>query len=201
MDKKGFVFIETIIVIVVLTSTLLLLYSSFTKILQSEKTRIYYDDVNYLYRTQYIASILGKLNLTSVFNAVTDASSRKERYVLKIGTNTSGTYYNQLFSGRTKEKTLFNKLISTYNVSDIIVFEDVNTNNIKQCNLQYASNPVNTYHKECSNLLGDVSSDMMSYLKTLFVDTSSTYVIVIEYKSCDSKTNTNCRNYYSWVGV
>ena len=45
MKKNGFVFVETIIAIVVLTSSLLLLYSTFSKILQSEKTRVYYDDV------------------------------------------------------------------------------------------------------------------------------------------------------------
>ena len=61
MKKNGFVFVETIVAIVVLTSSLLLLYSSFSKILQSEKTRVYYDDISYIYRSWYIKSKINEL--------------------------------------------------------------------------------------------------------------------------------------------
>ena len=54
MKKNGFVFVETIVAIIVLTSSLLFLYSSFTKILQSEKNRVYYDDIAYIYRSWHI---------------------------------------------------------------------------------------------------------------------------------------------------
>ena len=64
MNKKGFVFIETIIVVIVLTSSLLLLYTSFNKILQSEKTRVNYDDINYIYRTYYVQTLLDSANFT-----------------------------------------------------------------------------------------------------------------------------------------
>lgn len=66
MKKNGFVFVETIIAIVVLTSSLLLLYSTFNKVLQSEKTRVYYDDVTYIYRSYYIKNRINELNMMAV---------------------------------------------------------------------------------------------------------------------------------------
>ena len=51
MNKKGFVFMETIITIVILSSSLLLIYSSFKNLIVKQKSRIYYDDVVYTYRT------------------------------------------------------------------------------------------------------------------------------------------------------
>ena len=53
MNKKGFVFTETIVAIVILTSALLLIYTSFNNVLQSEKIRVDYDDVAYIYRTYF----------------------------------------------------------------------------------------------------------------------------------------------------
>ena len=68
MKKNGFVFVETIVAIVVLTSSLLLLYATFNKVLQSEKTRVYYDDVTYIYRTYYIKNKINELNMEPILN-------------------------------------------------------------------------------------------------------------------------------------
>ena len=71
-NNKGFVFIETIITIVILTAALLYIYSNFTNILIKEKTRVHYDDVAYIYRTHFIKEyfyvvILEKLHIKSIF--------------------------------------------------------------------------------------------------------------------------------------
>ena len=52
MNKKGFAFIETIITIVILSSALLYLYSSYSAIISEEETRLHYDDVAYIYIIQ-----------------------------------------------------------------------------------------------------------------------------------------------------
>ena len=69
-DKNGFVFIETIIAIVVLTSSLLLIYKSFNNILQAEKTRISYDDISYIYRSEYLKERLNDLNLNAALKGL-----------------------------------------------------------------------------------------------------------------------------------
>ena len=54
MKKNGFVFVETIIVVAVLATSLILMYISFNKIIINEKKRITYDDISYIYRTYYL---------------------------------------------------------------------------------------------------------------------------------------------------
>ena len=58
LDNKGFVFIETIITVVVLMATLLLMYSSFSKVIINEQNRLYHDDISYVYKTKHIADVL-----------------------------------------------------------------------------------------------------------------------------------------------
>ena len=53
-NKKGFVLIETIVTVVVLTTSLLYLYNSYSSIIANENTRLYYDDVAYIYKANYI---------------------------------------------------------------------------------------------------------------------------------------------------
>ena len=205
MNKKGFMFIETIIVIVVLTSSLLLLYSSFTKILQSEKTRIYYDDVNYVYRTQYIAKVLSKLNITSATNSFFNSSSN---FVLTIGAD-----YDPLFTGKEAEKTFFVNMLKEFEVTRMIVLQDKNDttyNIVRNCTLECATSTTGcstssgiskaTLHNRCNSLYLNASEGLINYLKTVNTDNTNAFIIVIEYKSCNSD-NTNCRNYYSWVGM
>ncbi|MEG0977451.1 MAG: hypothetical protein RSF02_02735, partial [Bacilli bacterium] len=58
MNKKGFIFIETVVTVVVLSTSLLLLYSSYSNTIYKEKDKIYYDDLSYIYRTNYIKNFL-----------------------------------------------------------------------------------------------------------------------------------------------
>ena len=53
-NNKGFIFLETIIVTVVLTTTLIFLYSNFSKNINDERRRLYYDDIAYVYKTIFI---------------------------------------------------------------------------------------------------------------------------------------------------
>lgn len=64
MNKKGFVFLETIIVIVVLSGSLATLYSLMTKITYDIKTRKYYDNISDIYKTDIIRSNITKETIT-----------------------------------------------------------------------------------------------------------------------------------------
>ena len=55
-NKKGFVFIETMITIVILAAALLTMYTLFTSLLVNEKDRAYYDDPMYVYKANYLVS-------------------------------------------------------------------------------------------------------------------------------------------------
>ena len=74
--KNGFVFIETMVTIVILAAALLSVYSLFNNILIKERRRAYYDDPIYMYRANYLTQILDSiLRKASVNNDSTDLSS------------------------------------------------------------------------------------------------------------------------------
>ncbi|MBQ6840775.1 MAG: hypothetical protein IJO63_01505 [Bacilli bacterium] len=76
MNKKGFIFIETIITVVVVMATLLLLYSAFSKVIINEQNRLYHDDISYIYKTKHIADVL-KLSIDTVkFDKAVDANDK-----------------------------------------------------------------------------------------------------------------------------
>ena len=82
-NKKGFVFIETIITIVFLAAALLVLYSSYRNAIVEERKRIYYDDISYLYRNYYIADFL--INKTEIHDLKDTAF--EEKYAVEIDDN------------------------------------------------------------------------------------------------------------------
>lgn len=65
MNKKGFVLMETIVVIVVISVALLTIFSSYNKILSKLRTENKYDTSEYIYMTKYIKDYLKDENLSS----------------------------------------------------------------------------------------------------------------------------------------
>jgi len=192
MKKNGFVFVETIIAVVILTSSLLLLYSSFSKVLQSEKTRVYYDDINYIYRTWYIKNRLKELN---VINAIKDLTVNNDEYFITVGME-----YENLFNGYEKEETYFYNMLSDLDVNQMIILRENKVDNLKKCSMECALDSNCEEYRNCNSLYTNLSDEMIRYLKTLFIDVSCTYILVIEYNTCNSD-NVSCKNYYSWVSV
>jgi len=192
MKNNGFVFVETIIAIVVLTSALLLLYSTFNKVLQLEKTRVYYDDISYIYRSLNIKNELSNLNLMP---ALKDLTNNDENYFITIGIETE-----ELFSGHEHKKTFISKLLQDFEVNQMIVVKENKIDNLKKCTLECSLNNSCADYERCNRLYTNLSDEMINYLDTLYIDVSATYVLVVEYRTCSSD-NTNCKNYYSWVSV
>ena len=65
-DQRGYVFIELIIIILVISSTMLAFYSSYRNITIKEKTQLYYDDVASIYKAYILTNnILDNTNIRS----------------------------------------------------------------------------------------------------------------------------------------
>lgn len=194
MKKNGFVFVETIIAIVVLTSSLLLLYSSFNKVLQAEKTRVYYEDVNYIYRTYYIKNRINELNINALLN---DLINNQDKYFVTVGIE-----YQDLFKGHEKEKTYFSNMLNDFEVSQMIILKENKIDNLKRCTLECSLDSNCNEYENCNGLYTNLSEDFINYLKTIYIDVSCTYILAIEYNTCTgSNGNDNCKKYYSWVSV
>ena len=194
MKKSGFVFVETIIAIVVLTSSLLLLYTSFNKILQSEKTRVYYDDISYIYRSWYIKSKINELNIMPVLN---DITSNQDKYFVTIGVE-----YQDLFNGYENEKTYISNILKDFEVNQMIIFKENKLDNLKKCTLECSLDKNCSEFENCNGIYTNLSDEFINYLKTIYVDVSCTYILAVEYNTCTGTGGyDNCKKYYSWVSV
>ena len=190
MNKKGFVFVETIVAIVVLTSSLLLLYSSFANVLQSEKTRIDYDDVTYIYRTHYLKERLSEVNIDL---PIQELANDNDKYFVTVGME-----YPNLFINHENYKNFISKLITDFEVSQIIILKENKIDNLKDCTLECSLDKDCLEYENCNGLYMNLSDNMLNYLKTLYIDISCNYILVVEYNTCQKDI---CQNYYSWVSV
>ena len=177
MNKNGFVFVETIVVITVLTSALLLLFSSFSNILKKEKERMNYDDVAYIYRTHYLKNTLDKLNLNDV---LTKLNNDDNKYFLTISKDTAN-----LFINRENYQNFFTKILNDYEVEDMFIIKTKELDNLKACLID----------KSCDK---EFNEEVIKYLKTINVDIACNNILVVSYATCH---NSGCEHYYSWVSV
>lgn len=91
MNKKAFVLMETIVVIVVISVALLTVFASYNKILSKVKTENKYDTSEYIYMTNYVKKYLESKSCVSadeIFNMETSSTTPTNFY------NGSGCDFN-----------------------------------------------------------------------------------------------------------
>lgn len=115
MNKKGFVLMETIVVILIVSVALLTLFSSFNKILTKMKTQNRYDTPEYIYMVNYIKERMQKNSKpnspsSKMFNFATSLSSVKPHDFLgdTYYTYPSYSYYYFTSSEQKMLKEIFN---------------------------------------------------------------------------------------------
>lgn len=86
MKNKGFVLMETIVVIVVISVALLTIFSSYNKILRKVKSENKYDTSEYIYMTSYI-----KKNLSDLYGSIMPDNLSSDSTI----TNYYDTYTNK----------------------------------------------------------------------------------------------------------
>lgn len=181
-NKKGFIFIETIIVTAVLLASLMLVYSLYVSSLSSETIRLRYDDPAKLYETFYVKKYLESFDLDVL----------KERI-------DNGEPYQMIYRGQsdvfgssyTSENVFFENLWMELNIKSIMLIPH-NVTTLVEC--------------EMANTAGICSNPtLLGYLRTLDDGEEGTYRLVIEYSmnaSGESCTSTiGCFSYYASVKV
>lgn len=188
MKKNGFVFIETIIVVVFLSASLLMLYNSFTSSILKEKDRLYYDDTAYIYRTNFIRKYLeNNSNIEYVKNY-----SFTNSYIITIGTG-----FDTLFNTK-EEKDGLTVIVNNFHVHQMILLK---SDYILNCP---GSDII------CENSKSNISYNMSSYIKTLN-QTDYEYYLVIEYAEkldnnkkfvqCTPGVDIYCNTFYASLGI
>ena len=159
MNKKGFVFVETIIVITVLITALLLIYAGFVSVLNNEKVHSYYDDPVYLYRSIYLKSFLEKNNTSVLFNGV------DENGIIRFNCNYEGLiedYDNVSLNTNAFCETL----LSAINV-DSVFLTQYNINDYKNCPNFYSKDNSLVPSEMCLKLENLMDYPTYDYFRTL----------------------------------
>lgn len=189
-NKKGFAFIETIITVVILSATLLFLYSSYSSILSDEETRTYYDDPSFIYRTNYVKKFLEEYgNMDIVKNYYLS-----DTYVVNIGPS-----FKELFIDQEKGKSMLESITNNFYIYSMSLVKSDMFNNCYN---------ITGICKDSLEKLGTYG--MQKYVNSLN-NADYPYYLVIEYSFkrnsdnsyiiCTPGIDIKCKTYYTSVGV
>lgn len=197
MKKRGFVFVETIVVIVILTVGLVAIYSSFSSVLTNDKRRATYNDVTYIYRTYYIEDYITSLNIEDY---VQEFFVRGDNKIVEFNCNNDLLYKiddNNINTGLEKElskdekkmsdservkKSFCETLIADLNVEKIYI-TNYNINELKKCTTRNGKtlDSCKGTNTNIYTALRTMSNNMIYYLRTLSGMISNNYRLIVEY--------------------
>ncbi len=191
MNKKGFVFIETIVVIVVLISSLLYLYSTFVTLSNNEKRRITYDDIANLYQTYSMKKYLVSQRLDRIASHLDSTnSSSNVNFIIPFGCGNT-----DIFDHYKKEGSFCEIMSQELHVSSFyLTYYDLSV--LKNCD---------NFNSGLCSTLYNVSPELGNYLKTLGGEGADGYRLIIEYakneqgNSCHDEEH--CIHYFSSIKV
>ena len=131
---KGFILVETMVVIAFLATTLLTVYSSFTTVLDNAKTRIFYDDPIYLYRTYYFLSYLERNNITEFIDTKFANTSGTTSNTLSIVEFGCGALSVTEASGGSTDTGFCESLKSSMDINHVFImnYNDIISNVVKK---------------------------------------------------------------------
>ena len=208
--KNGFVFVETMIVVVILIVSLLVIYSSYMGLISNERRLSRYDDPAFIYKTYSIAKFLLEMKDEEgnviIGNKITEEYKSEEKNdLIYISINDNDLFYGEVQNndlqnmGNSNRKNFFSKLYNDLNVQTILI---VRKNQI-----------LNEIDEN------KISSDLYKYLKSIDVsdgDENEAYIVVmyaerVDGSSCDpnqildknnekiglNKRESTCTFYYS----
>ena len=193
MNNKGngFIFIETIIVIVLLSVGLVMVYSSFSAVLSNDKRRASFNDVAFVYRTYYIENYLLTLNIDDYIdefllknnNEIVEFSCYPP-LLYKID-NQSDLNSESMSDANTAKLAYCTKLMNELNVNKIYITK-YNINTLKHCTTRQGKLVEGS---NCNQAIGNAATSLNSntiyYIRTLNgndMEGRQDYRIIVEYK-------------------
>jgi hypothetical protein len=166
--KNGFVFIETMIVVVVLISLLLVIYSSYTGLISVERKKARYDDPSFIYKTyavgQFLISLKDDEGNVIIKNKIENKSNSDIIHISMNDIELFTADEDDDTNGNIHRKDFFNKLYNQLHIQDVLI---LSKSKIKK--LQSNTN--------------EISNDLYSYLSSLDIseDDDSQFYLVIMY--------------------
>lgn len=171
-NNKGFIFVETIIVIAFLATSLIIIYKSFNNLLTNEKRRLYYDDPLYLYRTYYVLDFLESHNITAfIERELSENVAGPDNKLL-----TEFVCQDSLILQKSEERAWCENLVSQYSIKHIY-FGYFDTTPLASCTSESGVT--------CGmqNSLKGISLNALLYIRTLGGKDKEGYRVIIEYEA------------------
>lgn len=188
-NNKGFVFVETIVVITFLAASLIIIYAAFTNLLTTEKRRMYYDDPIYLYRSYYILDFLQKNDINSyVASSLSEENSSSSEKLLVEFNCGEYSIINSEDAQNFCESIINNQHFSVTH----IYFTYYDTTPINECTNDDGEGLDCVSNKS----LEGVSANALRYIRSLGGYGKKGYRMIVEYKETIDNEN---RYYYSSV--
>lgn len=187
--KKGFIFIETLVVVAVLTVSLLMTYSTYNSAVIKENTRIRYNDSAYMYRTFYLSQFFRNFRLDIVAANLNNNVSKGPINILS-GFNCQN---QSLLVNELENQAMCEQLFDSLNINNIyLTYNDLGF--LQNCNDS----------EGVCEVLVQVREDAANYLKTIGGNGKTGYRILVEYaekKDGTKCTDDNCVYYYTTLSL
>ncbi len=191
-SKKGFVFVETLIVVAVLTASLLMVYSTYSNTIYKEKVRMKYNDSVYLYRTYYLGKFYRNFNLKNFI------LSKSDNDVVLVNENNLFASLNcdvRVFENKENQELCAN-LFNVLHINRVLIAK----NDIHL--LQDCINYDGVCHVFREN---GISNEFFDYIKTIGGKDLEGYRIIVEYKEKKDGTtcelNDKCEYYFATLSL
>ena len=194
MKSKGFVFVETIVVIVVLSLGLVMVYQSFANVIANYKRRAAYNDIAYIYRTYYLEDFITSLNIEKFINYYLGPTSSgglgktiqefscQNALLYNIESTVFGpeTLGDLSFEDQGK-MTICQSLMADYKVKRMYI-SNYNVNELKKCTTRQGKTADSCKTSVNKDALNTMSPSMIYFLRTLNGTESNTYRLIVEYE-------------------
>lgn len=164
-NKKGFTIIETIVVAVMLTTSLLMIYSSYSSSIINERIRLYYDDVAYIYKANNIKEYLlrtADLDVFVKYELEPTDDNEHGRMLVDISVGNPNLFQDDSFSDG------LTMIEDNYNLVEFILLKP-DYNIISKCSMSSNDFSDEKSRAYCSQFLG-LSSGLRNYIKSLGSD-------------------------------
>ena len=201
--KNGFVFIETMVTIVILATALLAMYSLFTNMLVNEKRRVYYDDPIYVYRANYLIDIFKERFFFASNNELNPDQHINMEDIL-IDNDDTGTPYKAYLRSFSCDNDIFNDeyYSSKKDCRQFFYEQRLYRVYISQFDLSYMDTCEKSNDVKCFDyrLLGDQAK---KYLRTLsYFPNGDGYYFIFEFNEDGNGnvcSNNNCMHEFAAI--
>ena len=208
--SKGFVFIETIVVVVILSVGLVMIYQSFVNVLANNKRRAAYNDIAYIYRTYYVQDFINSLKIDDYLDYYLVKQNKKlirfdckSPMLYSVDANvTSANFAASLSADDQAKMALCERLYTDYKIKNVYI-TNYNVNDIKKCTTRRGM--VTSACRSNSmqyEVLSNMTPTMIYYMRTLSGNIANTYRLIVEYEETvidSDNTVTKIKKGGSWV--